>query len=43
MKLIFRDGLTSKQGRQQTYVIPQGLTCSAELFREGRTSAPNNT
>jgi hypothetical protein len=43
MKLIFRDGLTSKQGRQQIYVIHQGLTCSAKLFREGRTSAPNHT
>jgi hypothetical protein len=28
IKMKFRDGLTSKQGRQQTYVIPQGLTCS---------------
>jgi hypothetical protein len=38
MKLIFRDGLTSKQG-----VIPQGLTCSAKLFKEDHTSAPNHT
>jgi hypothetical protein len=42
-KLIFRDELMSKQERQQTYVIPQGMTCSAKLFREDRTSAPNHT
>jgi hypothetical protein len=33
----------SKQGRQQTDVIPQGLTYSTKLFREGRTSASNQT
>jgi hypothetical protein len=42
-KLVFWNRLTSKEGPQQTYIIPQGLICSVKLFREGCTSAPNHT